>query len=166
MVAIQIKEIKTFMTKLLSSSLFDFFLVKEAQINTYNNFYIEGHTNRDFFTKEELEDPATILHEYSLWQAIKPILFQIIKGKKVPSLLKITLLLPPEKLSLLSSSFEKQELSSFLKYFVLTIKYDSQGLTLTTGTAFTTFVADKTADTVWDHEFPKFLSENAIDYDL
>ena len=166
MVAIQIKDIKTFMSKLLSSSFFDFFLVKEAQINTYNNFYIEGHTNRDFFTKEELEDPTVLFYEYSLWQTIKPVLFQLIKGKKVPSLLKITLLLPPEKLSLLSASFGDEELSPFLKYFVVTVKYDSQGLTLTTGTSFTTFVADKTADTMWDQVFPKFLSDNTIDYDL
>ena len=166
MIAIQIKDIKTFMTKLLNSELFDFFLLEEAQLRTYNNFLIDGHMNRDFFTKEELEDPEIFPYEYSLWKTIKPIIFQLIKGKKVPSLLKLTLLFSPKKAHELLVASGNQDLITPLKYFVATIKYDSHGLWITTGISFSAFVADKTADTLWDQYLCNFLWENHIDYSL
>ena len=52
MLAIQIKDVKTFMSKLLSGNTFDSFLLEEAQIHTFNTFVIDGHQNRDFYTKE------------------------------------------------------------------------------------------------------------------
>ena len=166
MIAIGIKDIKTFMARLLNSDLFHCFLLKEAQISTYNNFFIEGRRNNDYFTREELEESKACCQEYSTWELIQPIVFQLIKGKKVPSLLKITLLLSPDKLGKLSAVFRESELSPLLKYFVLTIKYDSHGLVLTTGTSFSEFVADKSQDTMWDQCFCKFLWENTIDYEI
>ena len=97
MLAIQIKDVKTFMAKLLSADTFDSFLLEEAQIHTYNNFVIDGHQNRDFYTKEELEDPEVFPYEYSMWKDMKGICFQLIKGKKVPTLMKITLHKKPQE---------------------------------------------------------------------
>lgn len=166
MVALRIKDIKTFMAKLLNSEIFDGFLVEEVQIQTYNNFVIDGHMNRSFFTKEELEDPEIFPYEYSAWKIIKPLVFQIIKGKKVPGFLKITLLLAPEKACDL---LEKKEAANYidqLKAFVLTVKFDSGGLLLTSGTSFTTFIMDKTPDNIWDQALCKFLTHHQIDYDV
>lgn len=160
--ALQIKDIKLFMNQLLNSDLFDCFLLEEAQIKSYNNFVIDGHMNRDFFTKEELEDPEIFPYHYSTWKSMKPILFQLIKGKKVPTFLKITLLFPPEKsLSLLENS-DNHHLADYLKAFVATIKFDSHGLFVTTGTSFSTFIADQSADLLWDQYFSKFLYDNHI----
>ncbi len=166
MKALQIKDIKLFMNQLLNSTLFDSFLLEEAQIKSYNNFVIDGHMNLDFFTKEELEDPELFPYAYSTWKNMKPILFQLIKGKKVPTLLKITLLLTPEKSLTLLEASGNQHLSSSLKAFVATIKFDSQGLYITTGTSFTTFLMDQTADILWDQNFCQFLSDHGIDYSL
>ena len=91
MLAIQIKDVKTFMSKLLSGNTFDSFLLEEAQIHTFNTFVIDGHQNRDFYTKEELEDPEAFPYEYSEWKNMKTICFQLIKGKKVPTFMKIIL---------------------------------------------------------------------------
>ena len=166
MIAIQIKDIKTFMSKLLNSELFDSFLLEEAQVRTYNNFLIEGHMNKDFFTKEEQEDSEIFPYEYSLWKTLKPFIFQLIKGKKVPSFLKLTLLCNPQKAQNLLLESENEELLKVLKYFVATIKYDIHGLWITTGTSFTTFVIDKSADNLWDHYLCNFLTQNGIDYNL
>lgn len=42
MIALQIKEIKSFMGKLLGTECFDSFLLEEAVITTYNTFRIDG----------------------------------------------------------------------------------------------------------------------------
>ena len=166
MIAIKIKDIKTFMHKLLNSALFDSFLLEKAHIRTYNSFIIDGRMNLDFFSKEELKDLELVSFDYSMWKNVKPLIFQIIKGKKVPSFFKITLLLSPQKALELLEHTHNQHLSQVLKFFVITVKFDSHGLLVTCGTSYTTFVIEKDVDLVWDQYFCNFLSENSIDYDL
>ena len=50
MIALQIKEVKSFMGKLLGTECFDSFLLEEAVITTYNTFHIDGRINREFFS--------------------------------------------------------------------------------------------------------------------
>lgn len=51
MIALQIKEIKSFMGKLLGTECFDSFLLEEAVITTYNTFRIDGRINREFLQR-------------------------------------------------------------------------------------------------------------------
>lgn len=165
MIAVQIKDVKVFMSKLLSGDVFDSFLLEEAQIHTFNTFTIDGHKNRDFFTKEELEDPEICPYEYSRWQEMKSICFQLIKGKKVPTFLKITLHKKPEEARVLLEEGGAQAAADMLKALVVTVKYDSNGLLLTTGTSFATFVMDKAPDRLWDDAFRKFLTDKGIEFE-
>lgn len=165
MLAIQIKDVKRFMAKLLSADNFDSFLLEEARIHTANTFIIDGHQNREFYTKEELEDSELFPYEYSQWKDIKGICFQLIKGKKVPTYMKIILHRKPEDAYTLLEEGGAMELADFLKAFVVTIKFDASGLLLTTGTSFSTFVMDKTADLLWDNAFRKFLADGEIDFE-
>ena len=165
MLAIQIKDIKTFMSKLLSADTFDSFLLEEAQIHTFNTFTIDGYQNRDFYTKEELEDKELFPYEYSQWKDMKGICFQLIKGKKVPTFMKITLHKKPEEVHNLLVKEDALEYESVLKALVVTIKYDINGLMVTTGTSFSTFLMDKTVDKLWDKAFREFLTEQRIDFD-
>ena len=139
MLALQIKEIKPFMAKLLSTETFDSFLLEEAKIQTSNTFIIDGHINKGFYTKEELEDSEAVPYVLSSWKDMRSICFQLIKGKKVPLLLKLTFIFNPRDTSALLEEADAMEFSSLLKSFVLTVKYDQKGLFLTTGTSFTTF---------------------------
>ncbi len=52
-----------------------------------------------------------------------------------------------------------------VKAFVLNIKYDGAALTLITGTAFHTFLMDRTPDAVWDRAVRQFLNKKQIEYD-
>ena len=165
MLAIKIKDVKQFMAKLLSADTFDSFLLEEAQIHTFNTFTIDGHQNREFYTKEELEDPEKFPYEYSMWKDIKGICFQLIKGKKVPTFMKIILHKKPEESYTLLEEAGVLEFAKLLKAFVVTVKYDGNGLLLTTGTSFSTFVMDKTPDLLWDQAFRKFLLEKGIEFE-
>lgn len=165
MLAIQIKDVKIFMSKLLSADTFDSFLLEEAQIHTFNTFTIDGHQNHEFYTKEELEDPELFPYEYSQWKDMKGICFQLIKGKKVPTFMKIILHKKPEEAYTLLEEGGALEVAEVLKAFVVTIKYDANGLLLTTGTSFSTFIMDKSADLLWDNAFRKFLTVQGIDFE-
>ena len=165
MIAIQIKDVKSFMSKLLSGDCFDSFLLEEAQIHTFNTFTIDGHRNREFYTKEELEDPEIFPYEYSQWQEMKPICFHLIKGKKVPTFMKIILHKKPEEAYTLLEEGDAQAFAGMLKAFVVTIKFDVNGLLLTTGTSFSTFIMDKTPDSLWDSAFRQFLTDKKIDFE-
>ena len=165
MLALQIKDVKTFMVKLLNADTFDSFLLEEAQIHTYNTFSIEGYQNREFYSKEELEDKEAFPYEYSQWKDIKGICFQLIKGKKVPTFMKIILHKKPEEAYTLLEEGGAISFAASLKAFVVTIKFDASGLLLTTGTSFSTFFMDKTADLLWDHAFRRFLTEAGIDFE-
>lgn len=165
MIALQIKDVKSFMMKLLNTDTFDSYLLEEAQIHTFNTFLIDGHQNRDFYTKEELEDPELFPYDFSQWKNMKSICFQLIKGKKVPTFMKITLLLSPEQAYTLLEQGGALEYVNSLKAFVVTVKYDSNGLILTTGTSFQTFLLDKTPDLLWDQGFKKFLTGKEISFE-
>ena len=165
MLAMQIKDVKTFMSKLLSGNTFDSFLLEEAQIHTFNTFTIDGHQNREFYSKEELEDTELFPYEYSEWKNMKSICFQLIKGKKVPTFMKIILHQKPENSYTLLEKADASELAESLKALVVTIRFDANGLLLTTGTSFTTFVMDKTADLLWDNAFRKFLATEDIEFE-
>lgn len=165
MLAIQIKDVKIFMSKLLGADAFDSFLLEEAQIQTYNTFTIDGHQNREFYTKEELEDVEIFPYEYSQWKTMKSICFGLIKGKKVPTYMKIILHKKPEDAYTLLEEGGALEFAGTLKAFVVTIKFDINGLLLTTGTSFSTFVMDKTPDLLWDNAFCRFLTQQGIDFE-
>ena len=165
MLAIQIKDVKTFMSKLLSADTFDSFLLEEAQIHTYNTFTIDGHQNRDFYTKEELEDMEIFPYEYSQWKNMKSICFGLIKGKKVPTYMKIILHKKPEDAYTLLEEGDALEFANILNAFVVTIKFDINGLLLTTGTSFSTFIMDKTPDLLWDNAFRRFLTQQGIEFE-
>ena len=51
-----------------------------------------------------------------------------------------------------------------IKALVLTVKYDGSSIFLVTGTAFCSFVPDKTLDAQWDKTMRQFLSKKGIAY--
>jgi hypothetical protein len=165
MLALQINDVKTFMGKLLNADTFDDYLLEEALIQTFNTFTIDGHMNAAFYTAEEREDPELFPYAYSQWKTMKAVCFQLIKGKKVPLLMKITLHLMPEAAYTLLEQGGGREYASSLNAFVVNIRYDQNGLMLTTGTSMNTFLMDKTPDLLWDNAFRRFLTDAGIAFE-
>ena len=84
MTSFQVKELKNFMTKLLTTDCFDSFLLAEASVSSQAEYTIDGHINRDFYTREELDDPQVCPYRFVRWSEIRPVCFQIIRGKRAP----------------------------------------------------------------------------------
>lgn len=157
-----ISDLKNFMNKLLLSDSFDYFLLEEGTIITYNTFQIDGHIRKDFFTKEEQEDSALCPYDFSLWKDIRPLCFQLIKGKRTPLGFKFVLLLLPEHMKSILRNNNFEDNLNLIKTFTLTIKYDQTEATLITGISTNTFLMDKTPEQLWDNAFQKFMDKNGI----
>lgn len=165
MIALKITNIKQFMAKLLGSEDFDSFLLEEASISTYNTFMIDGHQNRDFYSTEEWEDKELRPYELSTWKKLRPICFDLIKGKHTPTAFRFVLHLIPDHVAAILEKGDTAVTPQQVKAFVLNIKYDGATLILVTGTSFHTFLMDKTPDTLWDNTVKKFLAKREISYE-
>ena len=162
MISCNIIKLKDFMSKLLTTDCFDSFLLEQATITTYNTFHIDGRLEKDFFSSEEWEDVTLRPYSFSCWSDIRPICFSLIKGKKTPISMKYVLRLKPEHMQRL---FESENLSvpkGFVDALIVTIRYNANGMSCTTGVSFSNFLPDKTAEKIWDKAFIQLLNKADI----
>ncbi len=164
MIALKITNVKQFMSKFLAGDAFDSFLLEQATISTYNTFTIDGRQNRDFYTLEEWEDQEIRPYEFTAWKKIRPVCFDLIKGKRTPTAFHFVMHLIPDYASSILQKGDTNVTAGQVKAFVLNVKYDGTALTLITGTAFHTFIMDKTPDELWDRAVRQFLANRQIDF--
>ena len=167
MIALEIKITKNIMNSLLISEQFDSFLAEEAVITTYNTFHIDGHLVRDFYSSEELE---TLENEgksttFSYWKDIRPFCFQLIKGKKTPVSFKVVLHAAPQLVDKIAANPECGVAANLIRSLILNIRYDNGKVTCITGSAFTTFVMDKSVENLWDTHVRQLLSSLGLDFE-
>ncbi len=161
MLALQITNIKDFMSKLFLKDTFDSFYLVESSIVTATTFSIDGRIKKEYFTAEELE--AHPYEEYSTWEILRPFCFQFIKGKKTPLAIKLILRLPPAQseqiLEQSSLPYQLQDIDGFF----LNIRYENSAAVCTTGISIKTFTLDKSLEQYWDQTIIKFLKIANID---
>ena len=165
MIALQIQDIKNFMSKLLLSQTFDHFLLVEGSITTFNTFRIEGRVHKDFFSEEELEAQTFSDREFSLWKEVKPICLELIKGKKTPLGFKFIFQLSKENTAKLLAgsgitSLQPENISGLL----LNIRFDGSSLTCITATNLNLFTMDKSLEHAWDDMIKRFLKQQEISF--
>lgn len=150
------------MNSLLAKETFDIFHLEEAVIGTANTITIDGRINKEFFDAEERENLA----EFRPWSEVRPLCFDLIKGKRTPLFFRFVLHLnETQKQALLTK--ENSEVSpEQVKALALNIRYDGTKATITTGTSFHSFVLSKSADEIWDKAMQRFLTKNEIAYEL
>ncbi|MBD5545589.1 MAG: hypothetical protein HDR01_15435 [Lachnospiraceae bacterium] len=165
MIALEITNKKQFMNKLLNSEAFDTFYMEEASITTYNEFIIHGRIQKDFYTKEELEETPALTNEFSLWKELRPLCFSLIRGSHTPIRFKLVLHVGDRFLEKLLSDPLLTLDPALVKSLHLIVKYETGKLTCITGTAFHTFVLDKSLDNIWDSALKKSFSSMNIEFE-
>lgn len=164
MIAMQIQDIKDFMSKLLLGDAFNSFWLSEVSVTTSVSFTIDGLLHPDFFDTQEGEQLSQEERTYALWGDIKPFCFSIMKGKKTPLHFKIVFLLSRKNTKkLLSGSSLPFSLEDVYGLFV-NFQYDGSRLVCTTGSSLKTFSLDKSLDRVWDEMIQKFFKQQQIPY--
>ncbi|MBO5159688.1 MAG: DUF5721 family protein [Lachnospiraceae bacterium] len=165
MIALQIQEIKNFMSKLLLSQTFDAFHLIEGSITTYNTFHIDGRIHKDFFTEEEIEERKLNDREFSLWKEVKPFCLELIKGKKTPLGFKFVFQLSKENTEkLLTSSGITSIRPENVSGLLLNVRYDNGTLSCITATNLNLFTLDKSLEHAWDDMVKRFFKQQEISF--
>lgn len=162
MIALQVQDVKDFMSRLLIGNTFDSFWLCEASITTFVTYHIDGALHRDFFDTEQSEILSRTGRTFSLWKEQKPFCYSIVKGKHTPLHFKIIFQLSKNNLEkmLAGSGLDWRPEDVFGLY--LNIQYDGDGVTCTTGSSLKTFSMDKTLDRYWDESVQNFFKTSGI----
>lgn len=144
----EINDIKKLTTELFVNNTFNHFSFIEGTCSTYANFSISGKVNTDYYDG----DSDASFFEYAIWEQMKPVFFQIIKGKRLPLQFKITLALSDD--------------SDVVKTRLINIRYEAGKLSIVTGISYKTFSMDKSHEKLWDDYISSFLVQNDISFTI
>lgn len=157
---------RNFMSALLTKSVFDHMSVEEIRIVAANSYRIDGKNVPEFYSEEEKNALPDGLPEYSFWEQLRPLCFSIIKGKKTPVSFQITLHAPQKLLIQLCTQEDCTIPPEQIQALVCTIRYAEGICRIITGSSYTTFIADKSLDQLWDEYFTTFLNTQTISYEV
>lgn len=166
MILCKITDKKDFINKLLAGDCFYSFLLKEAIINGFVPFQIDGRINTSFFSDEDPDAAHFLSGEYAQWEDIRPICFDLIKGKRTPTKFQFILYLKNEAADQVLFKEHMTRDSAFVRHFVLNIRFEQGEMTLTTAVDYSAFTMDKQAEHLWDQALMKFLSGKQINYTI
>ena len=139
---IEILDIKEFMQLLLQSDTFDLYDLVSGEIHTDMLYTIDGHMNHSFFSEEEQDIFAMSEHTYLPWKLAKAKVFLLIKGRKIPSSMKLVLRLPEHMITQIirqQSTFQPDDISGIY----LNILFQGQKLNVTCGISYKIFTLNK-----------------------
>ena len=98
----QIQDTRDFMKKLLVTEDFDSFLLREASVTTFCTFQVDGTYHPEFFCDAERGDGADAdAYPYASWGKIRPLFWDLIKGKHTPLSFRIIFRLAPHNVETL-----------------------------------------------------------------
>ena len=149
MVALKVEEQKAFTEGLFIGEIFDKFLVREAEIVTWNRFSIDGKIRQGYFSEEELEENR--IEEYSL-----------IRGKRLPESFRIVFLMPPSARDRFVSGRVPGISPDQVGGLYINVQYENQEMICVTGTSMKQFTMDRTLENEWDENVRKFLRKNGV----
>ncbi len=165
MVAIKVLKQKDFMAKLLTTELFDDYLVEGATIDTFNSFSIDGRIHKEFYKDANSDIDELFPEDFSRWKKIRPICLELIKGRQTPLGFKFVLRLNNSQKSDFFNGIDC-DISADQADFGIIIKFSAGEVVITTGVAYQIFTLDKEAEKAWDSYIPSFLDSNGIETDM
>lgn len=160
MIALNIVDVKDFMSKVLVKNTFDKFYLCDGEIQTFTAFSFGGRLNAGYYSADEQE--ALLGREQPLWHELKPFAYQLIRGKKLPISFKLVFALSRENVEWLIAHHQLKVSAADVGGLFLNIKYENKTAACVTGTSFKTFVMDKTLERVWDVTALQFMKQNEI----
>lgn len=156
MKSLEIKNVKKLMNDLFGGRAFDNFLVTQVKLSCMNNVEINGKINKSFLNEEEIE--MLNGREYSLWSELKYLVFDVIKGKRLPKSMIIDLKLgdnlTEKVLEAAGGSFSKKDVAGLY----MSLRFENNVLIAVSGTSMATFTMDKSVDRTWDSKMTIMLS--------
>ena len=160
MIALQITELKAFMSKFLTTNTFDDFLLQEATLQMGIGYVIDGHINKAFYPSED--DAVDEQLSFISYAEVRNTLFSLIKGKRTPLGFHVILQLSPKKCAVL---FPEGLDAHLIKGLVMNIRFDGHKALITSGISYSSFSMDKAPELIWDEALMHFLRSANISFE-
>ena len=148
MIALQITELKSFMSKLLASSTFDDFLLQEATLQMGISYVIDGHINESFYQTDSDTDASADKPAFVPYGEVRGTLFELIKGKRTPLGFQVVLQLSSKRCAIL---FPEGLDAHLIKGLILNIRFDGSRAMITSGISYYSFSLD-------NRKFPRYTA--------
>lgn len=149
-----IEDIKEYMNQLLVNERFDSFYLYEARVKGALDYFIGGKLNMDYYDEEEkkeLEDS-----EYISWGQVKHIVYDLMKGKKLPINFKIILMFNRDNINRLIEMNNLPVKAEDVGALFYNVHFEAGKLNITTGTSLNVFTLDKRLEQLWDETVEKY----------
>lgn len=157
MISLKIIDVHTFMQKLLIADTFDHFLLCDGEIATAGVTTFNGRINQKFFSADELNE---LVDEFVYWKDFKHIAFEIVKGNKVPSKMKLVFALSKTKYDQMIAKSGMNITLEQIGGLYLHILYEDNQIEIISGVSLNTFTMDKTLDKYWDETVTSFFNRH------
>lgn len=146
MQAIEILDIKTFMQLLFQTNTLDAYAFVSSELKTDMSYTIDGRIQRSFFSDEEIETLNLTQYTHLPWKLAKERIFSLIRGRKIPSNLKIVLRLCEADMTSFLSCANSSLTPADINGIFLNILFGENHLTITTGISYKIFTLDKSLE--------------------
>jgi len=137
--------VKTFMGQLLRGDIFDIFEVRSIEIATATRINIDGLL--------EIETEKDKKPSFATWEALRPLVYEIIKASPKPKHVKIVFSYKAE---------EACDIHPNAAALFLNMTYENDGVSFTTGVSQREFALDKSLDSNWDEWVKAFFTKTGL----
>lgn len=160
MLTLVLSDLKQATSQLFIKESFDYFLVHEVQITTFNTFTINGHIHSDFYNSDELSH----LRDQTLsdWKTLRPICFNLIKGQKLPLQFRLVFTLSRSNMDKFIAEYHLESFKDSIQGLYLNFHYEHGQLLLHTGTSLSIFSMDRSVENAWDDIIQRILKQYHI----
>ncbi|MBO4872593.1 MAG: hypothetical protein J5496_04170 [Lachnospiraceae bacterium] len=151
MLGLSVIRLKDFTRHLFVSDSFDDFYLSEARFATSFTASFDGK-----ILSENAPSP------YISWGRLRPLAYQLIKGKELPKSFSLVLVYPEEKTAALLAAAGREADPENLPSLFLNLRYRQEQLMLTTGISEQSFFPDFELPKLWDRQVLQILSERGL----
>lgn len=145
---------------LFTRDTFDGFLLCDAQVKTFCTFSISGRTERSWYSDEELE--AEKIENFAAWGKIRPFMFSLIRGSRIPESFRITLRLAPETAEQFLREAGRELPEEEAGGFFLNFRFEEGTLTCVSAASINLFPPDRVLEESFDRWTAEFFRSRGI----
>lgn len=158
----RIPDIKKCMNCILRGEAFDEFLLAKAVITNGVSYVIDGHLTKGFYAPDELEMMGISGERCMRYGRIRPLCFDMIKGKRTPQSFQFIFLASADQIRRVLEQEQIPLRAEDIGNLSLTIRYVNQELVMTCSATLNIFTPDKTMEEAWQRWLCAFLKDCMI----
>ena len=154
MKSFEVEDIKNYMNQLLVNERFDSFYLYEARVKGALDYFVGGKLNIEYYDEDEKNEFDD--SEYISWSKVKQIIYDLMKGKKLPINFKIILMFNRDNIKRLIEMNNLPVKADDVGALFYNIHFEAGQLNVTTGTSLKVFTLDKRLEQLWDETVEKY----------